>query len=186
MGGVERQENGLVIGTRKRLKTEGGSIKKLLGWLLALGFLAGGVWAQDRGRKVEFTLSFGFLTNLSGTGRGAFTGSLMTLGVSMDFHAGELVMISPEVMVAANSFYFNVATVYPGVILNFKIGRFFIGGGVVLPSSLNCGRSDTSDLSPKLNIGLRFFGATLAAYLIGDFHGVSKRNLFGMSMGFRF
>jgi hypothetical protein len=151
-----------------------------------LGFLAGGVWAQGRERRVEFTLSFGFLTNLSGAGGGAFTGSLMTLGFHVDFHAGELVMISPEVMVAANNFYFTVATLYPGVILNFKIGRFFIGGGVVLPSSLNSARSETSDLSPKINVGFRSFGATLAAYLITDFHGVSKRNLFGMSMGFRF
>jgi hypothetical protein len=149
-----------------------------------LGFLAGGVWAQGRERKLEFTLSFGFLTNLSGGG--AFTGSLMTLGFHVDFHAGELVMISPEVVVAANNFYFNVATIYPGVILNFKIGRFFFGGGVVLPNSVNSARSETGDLSPKINIGFRSFGATLAAYLITDFHEVFKRNLFGASIGFRF
>jgi hypothetical protein len=164
-------------------KISRGLLQLFLGSFLALVFLTGGVWAQV-GKKVEFSLSFGFLTNLSGGGTS--TGSLITIGAGVDFHVNKLVMISPEALVATSNLYFRVATIYPGVILNFKVGGFFFGGGVVFPSNLNNVHWDTGDVSPKINIGFRPFGARLVAYLITDFHGVFKRNLFGASMGFRF
>jgi hypothetical protein len=98
--------------------------------------------------------------------------------------------ISPEVMTAVySSMEFDTVFLYPGLILNLKLGEFFVGAGAVLPLVFEYGDVDVYIPSPKLNFGYRAGNLILTAYfftLIVEDVGFLEFNYIGATIGYRF
>lgn len=152
--------------------------------VLAAGLGTGQAFAQ--GKKVEFSLNLGAMTDL-GEG-GSFSDVLFTFAPQVDIHLSKSFMISPEVMVITDdSFGFDPFVLYPGVLLNFTAkGGFFAGAGVVLPVVFWDGETDTGDLLPKINLGYRGAHVNVTAYLLTNTDSIFQYNLIGLSLGYRF
>ncbi|MBP1769370.1 MAG: hypothetical protein H6P97_250, partial [Candidatus Aminicenantes bacterium] len=120
-------------------------MKKFMVTVLAVGLVvalgAGQAFAQ--GKKVEFSLNLGVMTDLGPDG--SFSEALFTFAPQVDIHLSPALMLSPEIMVITDdSFSFDPLLLYPGVLLNYTArGGFFAGAGVVLPVVFWEGESDT-------------------------------------------
>ncbi len=134
------------------------------------------------GSRLNFGLNFGIMT----PDDFKFDPIMWTVGAEMDFQLNSFVMLSPEVTLVGYKFKFKEFVLYPGIILNFTPGSFFIGGGLVkgflIPSDVNA----SSDVALKLNAGLLTRNTKLTVYLISDFDNIFKNMLVGASLGFRF
>jgi hypothetical protein len=163
-------------------------MKKFMVMVVAVGLVValGTGQAFAQGKKVEFSLNLGVMTDLGSDG--SFSEALFTFAPQIDIHLSPALMLSPEVMVITDdSFSFNPLLLYPGVLLNYTArGGFFAGAGVVLPVVFWEGESDTGDLLPKINLGYRGNHFNLTAYLLTDTESLFKYNLIGLSAGYRF
>jgi len=163
-------------------------MKKVFSVLLALGLAAGlgAGQAFAQGKKVEFSLNLGAMTDLGS--EGSFSDVLFTFAPQVDIHITPAFMISPEVMLITDKhFSFDPLLFYTGVLLNYTAkGGFFVGAGVVLPVAFWDGEADTGDLLPKINLGYRGNHFNVTAYLLTDTHDLFKYNLIGLSAGYRF
>ena len=131
-------------------------MKKVMVGFLVAGFLAGGhgAFAEGKGLPVEYSLSLGAQSNA----RGDSPFSLLML--SLDARAGIRVLnwleISPEVMaVADDNLRFAFVWVYPGALVNLRLGDFFVGAGAILPIVFMEGGSATGSIVTKANVGYR-------------------------------
>jgi hypothetical protein len=163
-------------------------MKKVMVMVLAVGLVValGTGQAFAQGKKVEFSLNLGVMTDLGPDS--SFSEALFTFAPQVDIHLSPALMLSPEVMVITDdSFSFSPLLLYPGVLLNYTArGGFFAGAGVVLPVIFWEGESDTGDLLPKINLGYRGNHFNLTAYLLTDTESLFKYNLIGLSAGYRF
>lgn len=162
-------------------------MKKVIMGIVALGLLAGGALqpAYAKGKKVDFSLNIGVMTDLGGGE--SFSEALFTFSPQADFHVSEHFMVSAEAMVITNDeFRFNPFFLYPGVLLSYTSKGFFVGGGVVLPVIFYEGESDTGDLLPKIHFGYRHKHLNFTAYLLTDTDELFKYNLIGLSVGYLF
>ena len=163
-------------------------MKKFMVTVLAVGLVValGTGQAFAQGKKVEFSLNLGVMTDLGPDS--SFSEALFTFAPQVDIHLSPALMLSPEIMVITDdSFSFDPLLLYPGVLLNFTAkGGFFAGAGVVLPVVFWEGESDTGDLLPKINLGYRGNHFNLTAYLLTDTESLFKYNLIGLSAGYRF
>jgi hypothetical protein len=161
-------------------------MKKVLGVLLVIGLLAGGAGqkAMANGKKVEFSLNLGVMTDL--TSESSFSDVLYTLGAQADISLGSSFKLSPEVQVITYRFHFDYVLLDPGIILNFTSKGFFAGAGIILPIVVGEGESDTGKISPKFNIGYSGRHVILAGYLITDTENFFEYNLIGVSIGYKF
>ncbi len=163
-------------------------MKKVMVMVLAVGLVValGTGQAFAQGKKVEFSLNLGVMTDLGPDS--SFSEALFTFAPQVDIHLSPALMLSPEVMVITDEgFGFDPLLLYPGVLLNYTArGGFFAGAGVVLPVVFWEGESDTGDLLPKINLGYRGNHFNLTAYLLTDTESLFKYNLIGLSAGYRF
>jgi hypothetical protein len=163
-------------------------MKKVMVTVLAVGLVAalGTGQAFAQGKKVEFSLNLGVMTDLGPDS--SFSEALFTFAPQVDIHLSPALMLSPEIMVITDDgFSFDPLLLYPGVLLNYTArGGFFAGAGVVLPVVFWEGESDTGDLLPKINLGYRGNHFNLTAYLLTDTESLFKYNLIGLSAGYRF
>ncbi|MBP1770428.1 MAG: hypothetical protein H6P96_1046 [Candidatus Aminicenantes bacterium] len=163
-------------------------MKKVMVTVLAVGLVAalGTGQAFAQGKKVEFSLNLGVMTDLGPDS--SFSEALFTVAPQVDIHLSPALMLSPEIMVITDDgFSFDPLLLYPGVLLNYTArGGFFAGAGVVLPVVFWEGESDTGDLLPKINLGYRGNHFNLTAYLLTDTESLFKYNLIGLSAGYRF
>lgn len=163
-------------------------MKKVMVMVLAVGLVValGTGQAFAQGKKVEFSLNLGVMTDLGSDG--SFSEALFTFAPQVDIHLSPALMLSPEIMVITDDgFSFDPLLLYPGVLLNYTAkGGFFAGAGVVLPVIFWEGESDTGDLLPKINLGYRGNHFNLTAYLLTDTESLFKYNLIGLSAGYRF
>jgi len=163
-------------------------MKKFMVTVLAVGLVValGTGQAFAQGKKVEFSLNLGVMTDLGPDS--SFSEALFTFAPQVDIHLSPALMLSPEIMVITDdSFSFDPLLLYPGVLLNYTArGGFFAGAGVVLPVVFWEGESDTGDLLPKINLGYRGNHFNLTAYLLTDTESLFKYNLIGLSAGYRF
>ncbi|MDD8012194.1 MAG: hypothetical protein PHX05_01790 [Acidobacteriota bacterium] len=138
--------------------------------------------AHGAGSQMNFGLNFGIMT----PDNFKFDPIMWTVGAELDFQLNDFVMLSPEVTLVGYQFKFKEFVLYPGIVLNFTPGSFFIGGGLVkgflIPSDVNA----SSDVALKLNAGLMSRNTKLTVYLISDFNPIFKNMLIGASLGFRF
>jgi hypothetical protein len=163
-------------------------MKKVMMMVLAVGLVValGPGQAFAQGKKVEFSLNLGVMTDLGPDS--SFSEALFTFAPQVDIHLSPALMLSSEVMVITDdSFSFDPLLLYPGVLLNYTArGGFFAGVGVVLPVIFWEGESDTGDLLPKINLGYRGNHFNVTAYLLTDTESLFKYNLIGLSAGYRF
>jgi hypothetical protein len=136
-------------------------MKKVILTVLVVGLFVAAVavppaWSQ--GKKVNLSLNVGVQTDIfNGT---SFDKALFTLDARAGIKLGGPFEISPEVMVVFS--YLTMfggsggTLVYPGAMLNYRNGNFFVGAGAVLPWAFFEGSSDTGSLAPKINIGYTF------------------------------
>ncbi len=131
------------------------------------------VRAQDK--KLEFNTNAGALTDTH------FEYVFFTLGAGLDFHLGELIMISPELQLWSYQFRSEYFYLNPGIILNFKLKNFFIGGGMISPFE---GLSPIDPyFLPKINAGLRIKNIKLTLYLILPNEDFPEMLLLGANIG---
>ena len=157
---------------------------------MVMGLLLGGAVAQVEAqeKKVAFSLNLGIQTDLSR--KGSFESAFFSLDVRVGIGVGKSFEISPEVMAAVDdNLKFDAVWLYPGLMLNFKAGGFFVGAGAVLPIVIWDGESESGNLAPKVNIGYSAKHLTLTAYIFTwteagmDFF---EFNSIGATIGYRF
>ncbi|MCK7477016.1 MAG: hypothetical protein M0C28_05420 [Candidatus Moduliflexus flocculans] len=95
---------------------------------------------------MAFSLNGGIQTNIFNGS--SFDKALFTADARVGIRLGRSFEISPEVMVVFNylSMFFEGSggtLVYPGAMLNYRAGNFFVGAGAVLPWAFYEGESDT-------------------------------------------
>ncbi len=157
-----------------------------------IGFAAlGSAWGQAK--PITFSLNAGVQTNIFDDS--SFNKALFTADARLGFRLGGSFEISPEVMVVFNylSMFFEGSggtLVYPGVMLNYRMGNVFIGGGAVLPWGFYEGESDFGSLAPKINIGFTLGNniQITAYYLCWTDEGFSlfDAGFAGLTLGYRF
>ena len=165
-------------------------MKKVILVLSVVCFLIGGGFsgAQAQEAKSAFSLNLGVQTNLSSNS--SFDIAWFTLDLRAGIGVGRTLEISPEIMAAVDdSLDFDVVWLYPGLLLNLKVGSFFIGAGAVLPVLVYEGESSSGRVSPKVNFGYRAGHLNLTVYLIAwndEFVDFFDLNQIGATIGFRF
>jgi hypothetical protein len=158
--------------------------------LMVIGLFVGGAFSSDQaqGKKVSFSLNLGVQTNLSS--ESPFENAWFTLDTRFGIAVGQSLEISPEVMVAGDdSFSFDEIFLYPGVMLNYKLGDFFFGAGAVLPLVFYDGDVDVYPPAPKVNFGYITGNLILTAYIftwIGEDFGFLEYNHIGETVGYRY
>ena len=159
--------------------------------LSMLCFLIGGGFsrAQAQEAKSAFSLNLGVQTNFSNDS--SFDNAWFTLDLRAGIGVGRTLEICPEIMAAVDdSLKFDAVWLYPGLLLNLKLGgRFFIGAGAVLPVIVYEGESSSGRVSPKINLGYRAGHLNLTAYLIAwneEFVDFFDLNQIGATIGFTF
>jgi hypothetical protein len=153
---------------------------------LFVGAAAGPALAQ--GRRTDFCLSLGVQTDV---GQGtSFNNAWFTFDAKAGIRLGRSVEIAPELMFTVDdSFDFSVSWLYPGVMLNYKSGGFFIGVGAVLPIVFGGGESDTGNPAPKINIGYKYGRLVFTLYgFTWTESGIDflDMNTIGATIGYRF
>lgn len=147
--------------------------------LLIIGLLLGGIpqYAQAQDKKLEFNLNIGGLIP-----SGGHYHTMFSSGAGLDFHLGEKIMISPELQLwkGVDAFLLN-----PGAILNYKFENAFVGGGLTYSFFVSGDEHFSSELYPKINIGLRFNRIKFTFYIITSFEDLSWI-LFGANIGIVF
>jgi len=164
-------------------------VKKAILAFGVMAFLLGGSFGSAQAQeKPAFSLNLGVQTNLYS--ETSFDNAWFTLDVRLGIPIGKSFEISPEIMAAIDdSLDFEPFWLYPGLMLNFKPGNFFIGAGAVLPISFYEGESDSGNLAPKVNIGYSAGRLTLTAYIFTwteegmDFLDF---NFIGATIGYKF
>ncbi len=170
-------------------------MKKVILTVLVVGLFVAAVavtpaWSQ--GKKINFSLNAGVQTNIfNGT---SFDKALFTADARVGFLLGRNFELSPEVMVVFS--YLNMfggsggTLLYPGAMLNYRSGNFFVGAGAVLPWAFFGGDSDTGNLAPKVNIGYTFSNniRITAYYLTWTENGMDlgDAGFAGVTLGYRF
>lgn len=107
-------------------------------------------------------------------------------GVNLDFHLGEVIMISPELNLITHKFAFDAFFLQPAVILNFKLDKFFFGGGVEKLILISGKDHVSGDFALKLNAGLRGKNLKLTLFSTMGFDNLFKNMLIGATFGFGF
>ena len=163
-------------------------MKKTVLGLLVMGLFVGGAFsiAQAQERKVSFSLNLGVQTNLSN--ESPFENVWFSLDIRLGIAVGQSLELSPEIMAAAyDNFTFDEIFLYPGVMLNYKLGDFFIGAGAVLPLIFYNGEVDSYNPAPKINFGYRTGNFILTVYvftwIMEDF-GFLEYNHMGATIGY--
>jgi len=165
-------------------------MKKVVLSLMVIGLFAGGAFSSDQaqGKKLSFSLNLGVQTNLSS--ESPFENLWFTLDIKFGIAVGQSLEISPEVMATLDdSFSFNEIFLYPGVMLNFKFGDFFVGAGAVLPLIIYDGDVDVYPPAPKVNIGYISRNLILTAYIFtwtGEDFDFLEYNHIGVTIGYRY
>jgi hypothetical protein len=165
-------------------------MKKVTMGFLAMSLVIGGAFsrAQAQENRVAFSLNLGVQTNVYRDS--SFDNAWLTLDARVGIPVGPSFEISPEVMAAVDdSLDFEAVWLYPGIMLNFKLGSFFIGAGAVLPVILYDGGSDSGNLAPKVNVGWSDGHLTLTAYIFTwteEYADFLEFNFIGATIGYRF
>ena len=155
-------------------------MKKIVVLLCGL-LLVSGVYAA--GSEMRFGINFGIMDSTEFK----FDPIMWTAGAELDFQFGNILMLSPEVTLVGSGFKFKEFILYPGVILNFTPGGFFVGGGIVKGFFIGSGASGSTDFALKLNAGFLSSSIKLTAYLITPFDDLFATPMaVGATLGFRF
>ncbi|MGD1010245.1 MAG: hypothetical protein ABR951_08865 [Candidatus Aminicenantales bacterium] len=118
--------------------------------------------------------------NLGGVWNVWITPQYLTLGLQVDVRFGKLLMLSPELNVWFENFHSGGYHLVPGAVLNLRLGRFFLGGGLAAERIGGGWSGGSSGIHPKFNIGYRTRHFKLIAAAVpesGFFYGVMTAGL---------
>jgi hypothetical protein len=136
--------------------------------------------AENKG--MDFYLHAGVMTDDSFS----FDPFLWTAGANMDFHLGDMFMLSPEVHIIVHKFKFDPLWLAPGCLLNVKLESFFFGGGLTKWFIIGDGYELTTDIALKLNAGFTGDNFKLTAYAVMDFDSIFKNMVVGATFAIKF
>jgi hypothetical protein len=165
-------------------------MKKVVLILMVIGLFVGGAFsnAQAQGTKTALSLNLGIQTNFGS--ESSFENAWFTLDARLGIAVGQSLDISPEVMAAVDdSLEFDALWLYPGVMLNYKLGDFFVGAGAVLPLVFWDGESEAYTPAPKVNFGYRARNLILTVYIFTwteEGFGFLEYNHIGATIGISF
>lgn len=115
----------------------------------------------------------------------SFSPLLWTAGVNIDFKAGSLLMISPELNIIINELDFDYILLEPAITINLRLANFFAGAGLTKFFELG---DDfwANKFSLKIHGGMKLIGMKLRVYMIIPFDELFTPSIYGGSVGFGF
>ena len=116
----------------------------------------------------------------------SFDPFLWFVGVNLDFHLGEFLMLSPEGNVVTYKFKFDTFLFQPAVLLNIKLGSFFIGGGIQKYFLITGNSYAAGEWGLKLNAGFIGKNIRLRGFMDMAFDNLFKDMLIGFQVGLGF
>ena len=152
----------------------------VLVFVLLLSFSASNLEAKSSG--MDIFVNAGVVTDDSLS----FNPFIWTAGITMDFHLGDYLMLSPEGFVTIHKFDFDPFWLSPAVLLNVKFESFFVGAGVTKWFLIGDGYTVPTDLALKINAGITGQNFRGAAFAVMDFDNLFSDMIVGATFGFRF
>jgi len=143
-------------------------MKKMIIAAVLAGSLLGGLspLAAAEKKPVRVYANLGIMLN------GFILPEAMAAGLQVDVRLLKPLVLSPEFFVWSHRFQFDDWTLAPALLLNLRLGRFFLGGGVTAMSGGGYGGYGVHRwaVRPKFNLGLagRRFKMALGAVPIDD------------------
>jgi len=105
--------------------------RKTIAFLIAAGMLFGLAAARPAGAQSrENERPLGVYINLGYVNLNSYP-KWIALGPELELRAGRVVSFNPELSVWIRNSYGSSVHIVPGLTVNFRIKRFFLGGGVV-------------------------------------------------------
>ncbi len=142
-------------------------------------------WAQPRldTRPVQLYVDLGYVNLFSYP-------KWFNLGPELEVRLGRFFSVNPEVSIWIGQSFGRKVQVVPGATANFRLGRFFVGGGVIhrisdWPENGSIAPIDRGWLLPKAQIGY-FAGParlTLSILFVGGANDVAAGLTIGMGLG---
>ena len=128
-------------------------MKRAFSLVLITGILAVCVpmFARAEGQRIGIFANLGVMTKEGGSPY------WLTLGPELMIPLGTRWSLNPEVSVWGSNFGFRSYYVVPGAVVNFRIGRFTLGGGAVRRFWISrFSNGDSSEkIAPKIQVGYR-------------------------------
>ncbi|MCX6572864.1 MAG: hypothetical protein NTX99_02625 [Candidatus Aminicenantes bacterium] len=144
--------------------------------VLALLLVSGGLLAAEAPKKRAFSLNAGAQMMIWSD----VEASAITLDFRASFRLGPNFELSPEIAfwVGGDTGHStsDKSRLSPGLMANFVIGHFFLGGGVILPSGFGA----------KANIGYIFGHVMVTAHFGTAMLSDEQNTIFGINLGYRF
>ena len=144
--------------------------------VLALLLVSGGLLAADAPKKRAFSLNAGAQMMIWSDVESA----AITLDFRASFRLGPNFELSPEIAFWAGGdtghSTSDKSRLSPGLMANFVIGHFFLGGGVILPGGFGA----------KANIGYIFGHIMVTAHFGTAMLSDEQNTIFGLNLGYRF
>ncbi|MBE3124709.1 MAG: hypothetical protein IMZ54_05275 [Acidobacteria bacterium] len=156
--------------------------RKTIAFMIAAGMLLGlaaarpaGAQSRENERPLGFYINLGYV-NLNGYPK------WIALGPELELRLGKIVSFNPELSVWLRDSFGNSAHVVPGVTVNFRLRRFFFGGGVVRRIS-DWAEDAGGWLVPKFQLGYLSGPTRLSLSL----HYLNRTDdiVLGLNFGFR-
>lgn len=148
--------------------------------IICIGFLFISTPAKAEG--LHLFINAGVITDDSLS----FDPFLWTLGANLDFHIGEILMISPEANVVTYKFKFETFLFQPAILLNAKLGTFFVGGGLQKYFLISGDSYDSGEWGLKLNAGFVGQNFKIRGFMDMAFDSLFKDMLVGVQVGIGF
>ena len=156
--------------------------RKTIAFMIAAGMLLGLAAARPAGAQSrENERPLGVYINLGYVNLNSYP-KWIALGPELELRAGRVVSFNPELSVWIRNSYGSSVHIVPGLTVNFRIKRFFLGGGVV--RRISDWTEDAGGwLVPKFQLGYLSGPAKLALTL----HYLNRTNdiVLGLNFGFR-
>ena len=156
--------------------------RKTIAFMVAAGMLLGLAAARPAGaRSREKEPPLGFYIDLGYVNLNSYP-KWIALGPELELRLGKVVSFNPELSVWFRDSFGSSVLVVPGLTVNFRIKRFFLGGGVVRRISVWAGDAG-GRLVPKFQLGYLSGPVRLAL----SFYYLNRTNdiVLGLNFGFR-
>lgn len=117
---------------------------------------------QAQGRRIGAYFNMGFMT------KEKISPNWLTLGAELALRLGSRWSVNPEVALWGSGFGFNNYYVVPGALVNFRVGRFTLGAGVVKRFWVSRFADDDSSekIAPKFQVGYQYMNSRIALIVI--------------------
>lgn len=124
------------------------------------------IWAPQPGQAQDQRI--GALFNLGFMTKERVSPNWLTLGAEIVIPVGPSWSLNPEVTLWGSSFRFSSYYVVPGILANFRVGRFTFGAGIVRRFWVSRYAHDSSSekIAPKIQIGYWSRNSRIALMMI--------------------